>query len=137
AVGRTPFEGSSVVETLSNIITKEPPPFPGSADSERPSGLEQIIRKTLKKDPNERYPAISDCVADLKTIDVSRLADADTAVMGTPTEETAAAPPSGLPLVTSENLGAGDRVTFARRAIWIFGIVIVSTLLVSATYFAA
>jgi eukaryotic-like serine/threonine-protein kinase len=64
--GRRAFSGASYVETLSAILTDEPPPI---ADSRGVSpGLDAIVRHCLEKNPEERFQSARDiafAVADL------------------------------------------------------------------------
>ena len=54
--GHAPFTGDTPRETMSSILDKEPPPLT-SYITQTPAELQQIISKTLRKDPNERYRA--------------------------------------------------------------------------------
>jgi TolB-like protein len=60
--GRRAFTGDSGVETMSAILTEEPPSL--SADGV-PAGLEQIVLRCLRKDPDERFPSAHDVAAAL------------------------------------------------------------------------
>src|SRR5690606_12225503 len=152
--GRTPFEGASVVETLSNIITKDPPPFSEFVEQTPPPELRAIITRALQKDPAERYRAREHLLADLRSVDLSGADDAKTAALpqnigdaarSTRDEEyataelTAAGPRSAV----SERLARNTADVPAkpespgRRSFHIVGIVFAVVLLVSVVYFAA
>lgn len=66
-VGKTPFEGDTVSDTLANLIHLEPNPlrdfFP-----EAPEELYQIVQKSLKKNAPERYQNVRETANDLKTL---------------------------------------------------------------------
>ena len=51
-IGRPPFEGSSV-PTLAAQIMRDPPP---AAPAGVPAGLQEVIRRCMAKDPQERFP---------------------------------------------------------------------------------
>jgi eukaryotic-like serine/threonine-protein kinase len=63
--GRRPFGGASVAETLSAILTREPPPI-SALQPEVPDDLARIVAKLLRKDREERYQSAADVLVDLK-----------------------------------------------------------------------
>jgi eukaryotic-like serine/threonine-protein kinase len=52
--GRPPFEGKCVRETIRQVLEDEPRP-PRSIDPSIPEALEVICRRSLQKDPNDRF----------------------------------------------------------------------------------
>jgi len=62
--GRPPFAGSSVVDTLTMVRTREPVP-PGRLAARVPLDLETICLKCLQKDPARRYPSAAALADDL------------------------------------------------------------------------
>jgi serine/threonine protein kinase len=52
--GRHPFAGKSVTETLVNIVTREAPDLASMLQGVSPS-LAEIVRKSTRKNPEERY----------------------------------------------------------------------------------
>jgi TolB-like protein len=65
--GRRPFEGTTQSDVLASLLDREPPPLARYSPSV-PADLERIIRKTLAKDPNERYQTARGLLVDLKTL---------------------------------------------------------------------
>jgi YD repeat-containing protein len=63
--GRTPFTGSSYLETLEQIRTAEPEP-PSRLQTDLPRDLETICLKCLHKEPGRRYPSAPDLAEDLR-----------------------------------------------------------------------
>lgn len=64
--GLMPFGGPTTSHTLVQIIEKEVPAFPKTADA--PPDLQRIIRKAMAKNPDERYQTAKDLAVDLKTL---------------------------------------------------------------------
>lgn len=67
AAGRQPFEGETASDIISLILQKEPLPLTHSVP-EVPGEFERIIRKTLRKDKEERYQTVKDLLLDLKNL---------------------------------------------------------------------
>src|SRR6185503_5890397 len=65
--GRRPFEGRTQSDVLASLLDREPTPLARYSPSV-PAELERIIRKTLAKDPNERYQTARGLLVDLKTL---------------------------------------------------------------------
>src|SRR6185369_4821571 len=65
--GRRPFEGTTQSDVLASLLDREPTPLARYSPSV-PADLERIIRKTLAKDPNERYQTARGLLVDLKTL---------------------------------------------------------------------
>ncbi|MEO8521019.1 MAG: serine/threonine-protein kinase, partial [Acidobacteriota bacterium] len=62
--GRPPFAGATSADTIGAILGAEPVPLSLQAPS-TPALLERIVSRALRKDRLERYPAVSEMVADL------------------------------------------------------------------------
>src|SRR5678816_4284660 len=65
--GRPPFEGPTNSDVLVAILGREPVPLPRYRP-EAPTELEWIIKKTLRKDRDERYQTAKELIADLKNL---------------------------------------------------------------------
>ncbi len=66
--GAVPFQGDSFMGILTQHITAEPmPPSQMAAANGRtlPAGIEEIILRAMKKEPEDRYPTMNDMVQDL------------------------------------------------------------------------
>jgi len=72
ATGQQPHQGRTTAEIVESILTKEPRP---ATDFSRvvPDKLQEIIGKTMEKDPADRYQHMEDIVVDLRRI--KRLSD--------------------------------------------------------------
>ncbi|HEX6124959.1 MAG TPA: protein kinase [Pyrinomonadaceae bacterium] len=65
--GKVPFGGETVTDTLSSIISTEPPPIISLAPH-LPRELQRIVQKTLKKKRDQRYQSTRDLLGDLKEL---------------------------------------------------------------------
>ncbi|HEY6243150.1 MAG TPA: serine/threonine-protein kinase [Pyrinomonadaceae bacterium] len=65
--GRAPFDGSTSTDLIVSILEREPAPI-ARFNPHVPQQLERIIRKTLAKDPDERYQVIKDLQIDLRNL---------------------------------------------------------------------
>jgi dienelactone hydrolase len=76
--GRRPFEGSNALAIMKSIAEQEPP-SPSAERADAPAALDAIIRRALRKLPNDRYASARDLLADLEA--TRRAVMADTATM--------------------------------------------------------
>jgi len=67
ATGKKPFEGDSVVKSL-HMVIYEPAPSIGELNPSAPGELQRIIRRSLAKDPDERYQSIKEVAIELKEL---------------------------------------------------------------------
>ena len=65
--GRRAFDGPDRAGLAEAIATREPPPLPGEITAAAP-GLETLIARCLRKDPNERWPDARALSRELRTI---------------------------------------------------------------------
>ncbi|MFN6964509.1 MAG: protein kinase domain-containing protein [Pyrinomonadaceae bacterium] len=65
--GKTPFNGETMTDTLSSIISTEPQPLTSLAPH-LPRELQRIVQKTLKKKRDQRYQSTRDLLVDLKEL---------------------------------------------------------------------
>ncbi len=62
--GRAPFKGKNPLEIASGILKEEPPPL--QTQPAIPLAFERLLQRMLRKDPQERYPAMSDVKSEIK-----------------------------------------------------------------------
>ena len=67
AAGRVPFAGQTGSDVLVSILSSEPVPLQRYAP-DIPAELQRIVRKALRKDPEERYQLVKELALDLKTL---------------------------------------------------------------------
>jgi tetratricopeptide (TPR) repeat protein len=63
--GRPPFQGATMVETIDQVLTRDPVP-PAQLGSKVPADLETICLKCLQKEPTQRYGSAGELADDLK-----------------------------------------------------------------------
>lgn len=79
-----PFRGNEPPLTMANILTKEAPPLSERSPASPPE-LDRIIRKSLRKNRDERYQSASELLVDLTNLrrDLSRSSDSKPAPIAT------------------------------------------------------
>jgi eukaryotic-like serine/threonine-protein kinase len=65
--GKTPFDGETMTDILANIIYKEPLSISEKVEN-CPPELHRIVKKSLRKDREERYQTAKDFLLDIKTL---------------------------------------------------------------------
>src|SRR5262249_49128638 len=65
--GRVPFEGETPTDIVVGIVQKEQPPL-AVASPQVPPELDRIVRKTLRKDRDERYQLAKEMANDLRSL---------------------------------------------------------------------
>ncbi|HKP12565.1 MAG TPA: tetratricopeptide repeat protein, partial [Blastocatellia bacterium] len=68
--GRLPFKGKTSVDVMHSVMHDEPPPIEGV-----PPQLQQVVARTLIKDPNARYQSAERLLTDLRALVRSYYAD--------------------------------------------------------------
>jgi eukaryotic-like serine/threonine-protein kinase len=66
-VGRRPFGGATRTDVLAAILEREPEALAGDATDLHPE-LQRIVRKALRKDPEQRYQVTKDLLLDLEAL---------------------------------------------------------------------
>ena len=67
-IGKPPFDGPSLRAIIGAIIAAPTPPL-RHARSDVPVALEQVVRRTLEKDPDERFASMNDVAAELRRVE--------------------------------------------------------------------
>jgi non-specific serine/threonine protein kinase len=67
ATGRRAFKGETHATLFDEILNKTPP-LPSSLNPDTPSALDLLVRKSLDKKPDLRYPSAKELLAELKAI---------------------------------------------------------------------
>jgi Tol biopolymer transport system component len=65
--GQRAFRGDSAADTITAILTKEPPDL-SQTNKEIHPGLDRIVRHCLEKNPDERFESARDVAFDLETL---------------------------------------------------------------------
>ncbi len=65
--GQRAFRGDTSADTMTAILTKDPPEF-GSAHAQVSPALDRIVRHCLEKSPEERFQSARDVAFDLETL---------------------------------------------------------------------
>ncbi|HZI66739.1 MAG TPA: serine/threonine-protein kinase, partial [Thermoanaerobaculia bacterium] len=65
--GRRAFHGDTAADTMTAILTKEPPELSGTNAAVHP-GLDRIVRHCLEKNPEERFHSAHDLAFDLEAL---------------------------------------------------------------------
>src|SRR6185369_10192756 len=63
--GRTPFKGEHEASIMYSIVNEEPEQIE-KFRTDIPEDLPRIIRRSLEKDPEDRYQSIADMVSELR-----------------------------------------------------------------------
>ena len=65
--GRAPFKGETVMDVIAAISESDPPPLKHRAPIV-PSALQSVVKRSLRKDPAERYQTAEEILSDLRAI---------------------------------------------------------------------
>ncbi len=66
--GAKPFGGTTSAHTIVQILEKEPAPLAHPGAPQVPDELQRIVRKSIAKDPDERYQTAKDMLIDLRNL---------------------------------------------------------------------
>ena len=94
ATGRRPFQGESTIDLLHNLIHGDAEPLVDHLP-DAPQQLQWIIRKSLAKNPRERYQSAADLAIDLRSLEKDLETDPSLATLEAATATAAEPPPSG------------------------------------------
>jgi serine/threonine-protein kinase len=67
ATGKKAFEGKSTASVIAAILDRDPPPM-SSLQPLTPAAVDRLVRKCLRKDPDERWQSARDIADELKWI---------------------------------------------------------------------
>ncbi|HET6972710.1 MAG TPA: protein kinase, partial [Pyrinomonadaceae bacterium] len=67
ASGRAPFTGETPTDVVVAIVERDQPPISQHVEGAPPE-LERIVKKTLRKDKNERYQIVKELAIDLRSL---------------------------------------------------------------------
>ncbi len=76
-----PFAGESHVDTLRNVVERSPTP-PREFNPGLPPAVEQVVLKSLAKDPQHRYQSADDFVNDLAAAGIGSVASSPDVALG-------------------------------------------------------
>ena len=117
--GQAPFAGTTPSDVLVAILDREAPPLT-KIEPAVPAELERIIRKTLRKNPDQRYQGMKDLLLDLQVLQDDLVAAHRSRAGEGETERAASGPPSWKLLTVSVAaallVGLAATVWWARRA---------------------
>ena len=65
--GQIPFAGGSTTDVLARILEREPAPLASLVEGV-PEELQRIVSRALMKDPGQRYPSMTEMLADLRAL---------------------------------------------------------------------
>ena len=111
--GRRAFHGDTAADTMTAILTKEPPDLSETNRNVHP-GLERIVRHCLEKNPEERFHSAHDLAFDLESLSGLSTPQAAAAAVPGPAARLRVAPALGV-LAIAAALAAGY-VVGARKA---------------------
>jgi eukaryotic-like serine/threonine-protein kinase len=103
--GIKPFAGDTPSDVLAAVLKTEPPPVTRVAP-EVPAELERIIKKSLRKDREERYQGVKDLLVDLKSVKEELSFQAKLSQSVVPNNAADAGPTASDSLVADSDRGA-------------------------------
>lgn len=131
--GEPPFTGGNSADLIAEIVKSEPPKL-SDLILGLPAGLDEIVSKTIRKDPDSRYQSAKDLLLDLTRLKrkIELEQESETIVSGVKTDSA----PNRKPL---ESLSGTQYVLAGIKlhrgtAIWIFALI--AALLVTSAFLA-
>jgi len=112
--GQRAFQGATAADTMSAILTRDPPEVDSARVAISP-GLDRIVRRCLEKSPDLRFQSATDLAFALETL--STISTAHPSAIQVP-EPSAAAPRGRLPVWVPWAVAAGAAVVAAAAWIW-------------------
>jgi serine/threonine protein kinase/Flp pilus assembly protein TadD len=76
ATGERAFGGTTAAVVFDAILNRDPS-APKGLNPQLPEGLDNIVAKALRKDPQERYQSAAEILSDLKAIEAEKYVQAD------------------------------------------------------------
>ncbi len=83
--GQRAFRGDTAADTITAILTKEPPDI-SQTNKDVPPGLDRIVRHCLEKNPEERFESARDVAFDLEALSGVSATSTTTGVRALPAE---------------------------------------------------
>src|SRR5262249_23543116 len=111
--GQRAFRGDTAADTITAILTKEPPDI-SQTNKDVPPGLDRIVRHCLEKNPEERFESARDVAFDLEALSSASGSTTTATIPRTTTRRSflpiAAAGIGGIALGAAGGLFAGKRL---------------------------
>jgi serine/threonine protein kinase/Tol biopolymer transport system component len=113
--GQRAFHGATAADTMSAILTGDPPEVDSARVAISP-GLDRIVRRCLEKSPDLRFQSATDLAFALETL--STISTAHPGAAQVPPEPSAAAPRGRLPIWVPWTVAAVAALAAAAAWIW-------------------
>ncbi len=132
--GKSPFLGKNAVETLTRVVTEEPPPL-RAARPDVTEPLATVIDKLLRKDPAARYATAREVAEALAPVPPPTAPQTPSAVAPPPAPRVAALPE---PLAERDEFGSSSSYRLRRRRFpWTPVLALVFATAAAGVFFAA
>jgi serine/threonine protein kinase len=124
--GRPPFDGKTNGDVMAAILRSEPPPLARFAP-DAPAELERIVRKALRKNPDERYQGVKDMALDVKSLKQRLEFEAEMERSTSPEQPLAVARATAAPAPADTSVTPTVRRTMSRGALVVMVLAIAGT----------